>query len=239
MKNVRTAACIAAAGAAAAMTLSLTPASAAMVKSHVIVSQGGSPVTSVIELTKAAPTTTVTATLDDNCLTVFDNKNNKQTFDIAAGVDVPGTVTVTPASNAPMTCGDSKTFTLTAIANVDKATVRFDAVAAEPGLQKQIAGASVQVRATGFDVTGGDPQPGHVPPAAPAVANSFVRANSDVAGTCQAHFDGAKSWHGKLAKAIARWAHEHHYNGPARQAIGDNSWILMVDDQVTATCTTD
>jgi hypothetical protein len=129
-------------------------------------------------------------------------------------------------------CGDTAPFTVTGVGN-GGATIHFDAVSS-PGLQGQVTNASVQVTGQNFS---GDPVPnpdGHARPAAPAVANGFLRANPDQAATCEA-FYGTHNWHGRLIHAVAKWAAENHL-GKAKNSMTDDAWMTMVENEVIDIC---
>ena len=219
-----------AAVALAAGLSAAAPASAGQVKTHVTVSPSG-PFT----LTNPGSLTQiVTVGLDGNCLTAL---GTGQSFGIAASTDNAAVATVSPTSWPGLQCGQTHDFTITGVGD-GGATVRFDAVA-KPGLQKQTAGQSVGVTVTGFGTVNPPPDPeGHSRPAAPAVANAYISDDAQAA-KCQAAYDGAKNWHGRLIRDVAKWAAENHLGkakNDLQQYPTDNDWIVHVRTQVDVFC---
>ena len=211
--------------------LAAVPASAAQVKTHVTVSPSG-PFTltnpsSLIQI--------VTVGLDSNCLSAL---GHGQTFGIAASTDNGAVATVSPASFGGLQCGQTHDFTITGVGD-GGATIRFDAVA-KPGLQKQTAGQSVNVTVTGFGTVNPPPNPdGHERPAAPAVTNAYVKSDSAEADACKAAYDGAKNWHGRLIRDVAKWAASNHLGKAKNDETRfptDNDWIVYVQAQVNLFC---
>ena len=222
-------------GTLASVALVATPASA-KVKTHMIISHAGTPVTATIELTNVNNTYVVDATMDDDCVQAFQGHN--QSFGIAVGNDLPAVATVDPTSVAGgLQCDDSQSFTIHAVGD-GTTTLRFDPVTNAPGLQNQMAGQSVTVHVTGFGTV--DPPedpPGHHRPAAPAVANAYVVHGSSKAESCQDAYGGVKSWHGKLLHEIAQWARDEKKLGNGKQTFpSDDAWISFVQDKVDELC---
>src|SRR3954447_14956244 len=121
MNKLRTAACAVAVGATT-VALAAAPASAAKVKTHVVVTQGGNPVSSPVALASPSPlSSTVDVGLDGNCLQALQNH---QTYGIAASTDNSAVATVSPASYNSMQCGDTHPFVITAVGD-GSATIRF------------------------------------------------------------------------------------------------------------------
>ena len=238
MRQHRLAATGVAATALAAGLLAAGPATAAQVKTHVTVSPAG-PFTFTNGGTVSQ---IVTVGLDANCLQAL---GNSQTFGIAASTDNAAVATVSPSSwppaNTPgLQCGQTHDFTITGVGD-GGATIHFDAVA-KPGLQKQTAGNSVNVTVSGFGTVNPPPNPdGHARPAAPAVTNAYLGANSAEATTCQAAYGGGHNWHGRLIRDVAKWAATNHLGKAKNDTTrfpGDNDWISYVQTEVNTLCST-
>ena len=219
--------------AAAATAGVATPAFAGHVKTFVVVTYNNATPPNPITVTNLAPTAQVTVSLDYNsCLQAFNNK----AFGLVASDDNPSAVTVTPAFYSGLFCGDSRTFTLTGIAN-GGATIRFD-VDAPTGLEGQTSGAQVNVQSTGFSTSGGGNPPGHTRPAAPAVANGFLNTQAQ-ADACKAAYNGDRSWHGEFIRDVAKWQAANHL-GKAKDDTtrfpADTDWIAYVQAEVNILC---
>jgi hypothetical protein len=237
MKRHRSVAISMVIAAAGAGLLVAAPASAAQIKTHIIVDLNGSPVSS-ISMTVGGADVTLTTHMDGKCLSAFAHANDK-TFGIAPSVDAPSVATLAPSLGYPgLTCeSTSQSWNVHAVGNGDT-TLRFAPVANNngtdngTGLQKQMAGASVQVHVG----TGGvDNPPGHGLPAAPAVTNSHVPKGSALADACKAHYSDAKNWHGLLIKEIAKWARDNHYNR-LKHTYSEAAWMTLVTTKVDSVC---
>lgn len=165
----------------------------------------------------------------DSCLHAF---SGGQSFTIVAKSDNTDVATVPTAPSAALQCGDTTTVTITGVGN-GGATIQFDAVSTK-GLQGQVVNAHVQVSAQNFSTDGGPNPDGHAKPAAPAVANGLLRADSAQAATCKAHY-GTKNWHGQLIHAVAKWAAENHY-GKLKNSMGEDEWLKLVEGEVVSLC---
>lgn len=215
-----------------AVSLAALPASAAKVKTYIVVEQNGSAVTDV-NMNVGDPDVVLVTHLDDNCLSAFEHANDK-TYGVARTVDAPSVATVSPST--PYTgqdCNDTQSWTVHAVANGDT-TVHFDPVVTENGngLQQQVGGTSVQVHVgTGGIVN----PPGFKRPAAPAIANAHLRPHSADADACKAHYDGANNWRGQVDKAVARWAHENGYN-KLKHTFDETYWNNLVMTEVDDLC---
>ena len=179
---------------------------------------------------KTGPTTqVVTVGLDPaSCLQPF---SGGQSYTIVAKSDNTDVASVPPAPSAALQCGQSTPVTITGVGN-GGATIEFDAVSA-PGLQGQIKNAQVQVHGQNFSTHGGGNPDGHARPAAPSVANGFLRANPDQASTCKT--DLGNNWHGQVIHAVAKWAAEHHY-GKLKNSMSDSAWMTLVENEVISAC---
>lgn len=237
MNHHRLAAVGVAATALAAGLLGAGTASAAQVKTHVVVDLNGSPVSSISFNTVSDPPITLTTTMDGHCLSAFEHANNK-TFGIAPSIDAPAVASVSPTLGySGLTCTSlPQTWTVTPLA-VGDSTLHFDPVVTDNsnGLQNQMAGASVQVHVgTGGIVN----PPGFANPAAPAVANAHVPHGSTLADTCKnVHYAGAKNWHGLLIKDVAHWARDNGYN-KTKNNYSQTDWDNLVTGFVDTLCNT-
>lgn len=215
-----------AAGAAA-------PAYAAHVKTFIVVTQNNATPPDPILVTNVAPTAVVTVSLDYNsCLQAFDNK----AFGLVASDDNSAAVTVSPASYSGLFCGDSRTFTLTGVAN-GGATIKFN-VDAPPGLEGQTAGAQVNVSSSGFSTNGSGNPPGHDRPAAPAVANGFLNTASQKSA-CMTAYNGDRNWHGEFIHDVAKWQAANHLGKAKNDTTrfpADTDWIAFVQAEVNSLC---
>ena len=214
-------------GALGASLLVAGPAYAAHVKTFVVVSPPGP---FLFDGASGPTTQDVTVGLDtDSCLHAF---SGGQSYTIVAKSDNTDVATVPTAPSAALKCGDTTTVTITGVGN-GGATITFDAVSS-PGLQGQITNNHVNVTGQNFSTDGGGNPDGHGKPAAPAVANGFLRANPDQAATCKAYY-GTNSWHGKLIHAVAKWAAENHY-GKLKNSMSDDAWMTLVENEVISLC---
>jgi hypothetical protein len=203
------------------------PAFAGHIKTFVTVTPPGP---FVFDGTSGPTTQDVSVGLDkDSCLKAF---SGGQSYTIVAKSDNTAVATVPTAPSAALQCGDATTVTITGVGN-GGATIEFDAVSA-PGLQSQVTNARVQVTGQNFSTDGGPNPDGHGKPAAPAVANGFLRANADQAATCKASY-GTNSWHGQLIHAVAKWAAENHY-GKLKNTMSDDEWMTLVENEVISLC---
>jgi hypothetical protein len=220
-------------GAVASVSLVAVPASAGNVKTHVLVTMNGQPVTGPVTVDANAAAPVVTVSLDDGCLSAFNNK----AFGYTTSTDNPSAVTVDPTFRSGLYCPGTTTFSLIGHAN-GSATIRFD-VDAPNGLQGQAPGASITATAINYSTNGGGNPPGHERPAAPAVTNGFLNTQSQK-DACMAAYDGAKNWHGQLIRAVAKWAAANHL-GKAKDDVQqyptDNDWIAHVQAEVNTLCT--
>jgi len=220
--------------AVASVVLLAQPASAAKVKTHVVVELNGSPVSS-ISMNVGDPDITLTTHMDGNCLSAFEHANNK-TFGIAPSDDAPSVATLAPSLGySGLTCNSAdQSWTVHAVANGD-ATLHWLPVVTDNGngLQNQMGGASVTVHVGSGGIVN---PPGHGRPAAPAVANAHVPHGSAWADKCQAHYSGAKNWHGRLIKDIAHWARDEHLNKTKDSYATDDLWAAFVEAHVDALC---
>jgi hypothetical protein len=213
--------------------LTAGPASAAQVKTHVVVELNGSSVTS-ISMNVGDPDVTLMTHMDGKCLSAVEHAQNKS-FGIAPSDDNSAVATLAPSLGySGLECtSPPQSWTVHAVANGD-ATLRFDPVVTDngSGLQKQMAGTSVQVHVG----QGGIPNPpGHENPAAPAVTNAHVPHGSALADTCKAHYSGAKNWHGRLIKDVAHWARDNGYN-KTKDTYSDIAWSNLVTGYVDSLC---
>src|SRR4051794_20598127 len=143
-----------------------------------------------IDVSVAPTSTTVNVALDNQCSNAF---NVGQNYAITATSANTGVATVAPGVSGALNCSSVKgsatsaTFTLTAVCN-GTTTVNFLPVAGPKGLQDKVAGTSVNVTVTNTaaatcgGTTGGG---GGTRPAAPAVTNAYLNANSVAASTCK------------------------------------------------------
>lgn len=232
MVRLRSVSGVVAVAAVMAVTLGVMPASAAKVKTHLIVELTGAPVTDV-SLDVGDPDVTLTTHLDDNCLSAFEHANDK-TYGVAVKVDATSVATAAPGTGySGQDCNSVQSWTIHAVANGDT-TVYFDPVVTDngQGLQNQMAGARVQVHVgTGGIVN----PPGFELPAAPAIANAHVPHGSDLAGQCKDAYDGAKNWHGLLIHDVAKWARDNHYNR-LKHTFTPNDWNTLVITEVDSLC---
>ena len=224
--------------ATASMALVAEPASAAQVKTHVVVEKVGTAVSS-LNLT-VGDVVQLTTHMDGKCLSAVAHAKDKS-FGIAPSVDAPSVASLTPTLGyAGLNCDSpDQTWTVTALSNGDT-TLYWTPVVTDnspennngTGLQGQMGGAAVQVHVG----TGGtENPPGHGFPAAPAVANSHVPRGSDLAGACKTHYSDAKNWHGLLIKEIAKWARDGHYN-KLKHTYNEADWLALVTGKVDAVC---
>lgn len=213
--------------------LTAVPAAASQVKTHVVVELNGTSVSS-ISMNVGDPDVTLTTHMDGKCLSAVEHAQNK-TFGIAPSDDNSAVATLAPSLGySGLSCeSQPQSWTVHAVANGD-ATLRFDPVVTDngSGLQNQMAGTSVQVHVG----QGGIPNPpGSTNPAAPAVANAHVPHGSPQAATCQAHYSGAKNWHGRLIKDVAHWARDNGYN-KTKDTYSDTAWSALVIGYVDSVC---
>lgn len=181
---------------------------------------------------------TIALKLDNNCPVVFSNPE-AQDYGIAAVSDAPGVATVSPASVSGLKCSTVSSFVVTAVAN-GGATVRFDPIAKNRGLQKKLAGVSVNVTVTNFptDGNGGNP-PGHKRPAAPAVANAYLTNPALVSACKTAYATAGHHWRGALIRTVARWSATNHLSSKKDNTsiyLTDNDWIQFVQAKVNTLC---
>jgi len=210
-----------------ASLLAAAPASAGHVKTFVTVDPPGP---FLLDGTNGPTTQDVSVGLDTaSCLKAF---SGGQSYTIVAKSDNTAAVTVPTAPSAALQCGQFTTITITGVGN-SGATLTFDAVST-PGLQGQITNNHVQVTTQNFPTDGGGNPDGHARPAAPAVANGLLRADSAQADACKTHF-GTKNWHGQLIHAVAKWAAENHY-GKLKNSMGDSEWMTLVEQEVVSVC---
>lgn len=176
------------------------------------------------------------------CLNVF---TAGQTYTITANSsDTTGATSVT-GDSGPLQCAPARqgvatsaTFTVTAVCPATSATIYFAPVSGPPAIQKKLSGTSVAVTVTDTSnsctVIPPPPTPGGPNPAAPAVTNAYLNANSAVAGTCQSTI-GGRNWRGQLLSFIAHWM-------PRPESVKDtyftdsNDWILYVETEVNQAC---
>lgn len=221
------AAVLAATATIAAGVLSAAPASAAKVKTFVVVTPPGP---FAFDGLSGPTTQNVQVGLDEqSCLHAF---TGGQSYTIAAKSDNSAVATVSPSVSGVLNCGDTAPFTITGVGN-GGATIQFDAVSS-PGLQSQVTNAHVSVTAQHFGTTPVPDPEGHARPAAPAVANGFLRATPAQADTCKA-FYGTKQWRGQLIHDVAKWAATNHL-GKAKQTMSDDDWMTMVENEVIDLC---
>jgi hypothetical protein len=211
----------------------MQPASAAPPSKSLLVATPGS---LSIDYVASNPQT-VTLELDNNCPNVY---GHGQEFGIAASTTDAGIATVSPGSVNGMQCGDTQDFTVTGVSN-GTVTLRFDAVAKNPGLQKKLGGVNVVTTVTNAP-TGGDtggPPPTHDRPAAPAVTNAYFDDPALLAACKDAYADAGHHWRGALIRTIAHWAAANHL-GKAKDDLTqfptDNSWIKYVQAKVDDLC---
>jgi hypothetical protein len=221
-------------GITAALVVGSTGVASAGTVSHLLVTSPSTPISITYS---GSHDVTVTLKLDNNCPTVFGNQG--QDYGIAAVSDAPAVATVSPASRSGLTCSTVSSFVITGVAN-GGATVRFDPVAKNRGLQKKLAGVSVNVTVSGFptDGNGGNP-PGHKRPAAPAVANAYLTNPALVSACKTAYATSGHHWRGALIRTVAKWSATNHLSTKKDNTSiypTDNDWIQFVQAKVNTLC---
>ena len=191
-----------------------------------------------------APSAQVSVSLDPNCFNVF---KKGQTYTIGAVSGDTTVATVSPSGSGALHCGDSATFTVSAVCSAagGSTNITFTPVAGPSGIQKKLAGTAVPVQVT--NVTSAACNPGPPPPtpganpAAPAVANLYLDNNplvpntsgNTVNDTCKTLL--GKNWRGQVISAVAHWM-------PTPESVKDtyfadpNDWLLYVETEVNALC---
>jgi hypothetical protein len=196
-----------------------------------------------VSLDLSGPTTqNVTVNLDSNCLAAF---KVGQTYTVTATITDTGVATVSPGTSVALYCGGSTgpfqaSFTVTAVCP-GTTTLNLDPVAGPPGIQKKLSGTQVPVSVTDVNNIGCNttpPPPSGHRPAAPAVANAYLDANSSVTSACKSPYSAAKNaWRGALISSIAAWM-------PTPESVKDNlsifptdaDWIDYVTSEVNHKC---
>jgi hypothetical protein len=191
-----------------------------------------------LDVVNAPTSTSVNVKLDSNCIAAF---KVGQSYTITAVSSDPGIATVSPSvSNALQCAGSGANFTVTAVCN-GTTTLNFEPVAGPKGIQDKVAGTTVSVTVTNATsaTCGTTPPPGGgTRPAAPAVANAYLNANSALVAACKTAFASSKNaWRGALISTIADWM-------PKPESIKDdttayptaNDWISYVQAKVNALC---
>lgn len=195
-----------------------------------------------VALEVGGPSQAVSVALDSGCVNAL---KNGLTYSVAVGTYNSAIVTVGGASDSYHCADSGATFTIAPVA-CGTTNVTFNPVVGNNGgqnprgVQNMLSGVTVPVTVTdpadpdcGTTVTPGDGRP-----AAPAVANMYLKASDSAYSTaCKKAFKNAASWRGNLISMIAGWM-------PKPESIKDDpshfptdaSWTNYVTNQVDYFC---